>query len=224
MRVVVVGASREAVVMARLLIDRGHELIIVDVDRDVIDALDRELDCAFLHGDGTRPSILREADPTGSDVLFCLTKHDQVNILASLVGRSLGFGRVVTSVLDEDFEELCRELELEDTIVPNRTIGRYLADQVEGVDVLELRTVIKGEARFFSFQAGEEEAGRVGALELPDEAGVVCLYREDEFRLTDADTTIEGGDEVVILTHSRNLAELQERWTPEVAEEEDEGS
>lgn len=219
MRVVIVGASREAVVMARLLVSRGHELIVVDQDRERIDELDEELDCAFLHGDGTRPSILQEADPGGSDVLFCLTNHDQVNILASLVGRSLGFGRVITSVLDQDFEELCGELGLENTIVPERTIGRYLADLVEGVDVLELRTVIKGEARFFSFEAGKEAAGPAAELELPDEARAVCLYREGEFRLVHGDTDIRQGDEVVVLTHSKHLAELRERWDPEVAEE-----
>lgn len=219
MRVVVVGASREAVVMARLLISRGHELVIVDEDRERIDELDEELDCAFLHGDGTRPSILEESDPTDSDVLFCLTKHDQVNILASLVGRSLGFGRVITSVLDEDFEELCAELDLENVIVPERTIGRYLADLVEGVDVLELRTVIKGEARFFSFEAGENEEGLVQDLGLPDRAGVICLYREDDFRLAEPETEIELGDEVVILTHSEHLSELRKRWVPEVADD-----
>lgn len=217
MRVVVVGASREAVVMARLLVERGHELILVDHDRARIDELEDELDCAFLHGDGTRPSILQEADPTGADALFCLTNHDQVNILASLVGRSLGFGRVVTSVLDEDFEELCGELGLENTIVPERTIGRYLADLVEGVDVLELRTVIKGEARFFSFRAPADAEGAAGELQLPDEARVVCLYRDDDFLLVHPDTEIEEGDEVVVLTHARHLSDLRERWDPEVA-------
>jgi len=218
MRVVVVGASEQAVVMAGLLIDRGHELILVDRNRDRIDELEEELNCAFLHGDGTRPSILREADPTEADVLFCLTNQDQVNILASLAGRSLGFGRVITSVLDEDFEELCGELGLEHTIVPERTIGRYLADLVEGLDVLELRTVVRGEARFFSFEAGREARGPVVELELPEDARIICLYRDDEFRLCGPDTTIQRGDQVVILTHSRHLSELRERWDPEVAE------
>jgi trk system potassium uptake protein TrkA len=227
-RVVVVGASREAVVMARLLIDRGHELILVDEDRERIDELTDDLDCGFLHGDGTRPTILQEADPTGSDLLFCLTGQDQVNILSALVGRSLGFGTVITSVLDQDFEELCEELGLENTIVPERTIGRYLADLVEGVDVLELRTVVKGEARFFAFAAGPDEEGRVDELELPEDARVVCLYREEELVLADPDVDIREEDEVVILTHSRHLAELRERWDPEVAgdaggEEEGEG-
>ncbi|MEX2467327.1 MAG: TrkA family potassium uptake protein [Gemmatimonadota bacterium] len=217
MKIVVIGASSEAVMMIRLIIERGHEVILIDQDRDRIDELSDELDCAFLHGDGTQPSILNEADPEGTDVLFCLADHDQANILASLVGRSLGFDRIITSIRDPVFEELCTELDLEHTIVPARTISRYLADLVEGVDVLELRTVIKGEARFFSFTAGKAEAGPVDDLELPSGAKVICVYREDEFVLVDPDDRIEQDDRVVILTYSHNLSDLHDRWQPKTA-------
>ena len=86
MRVVFVGASSLAVVTAKLMRERGDEVVIIEHDKDHIDALPEELDCGFLHGDGSEPAILREADPNGTDVLFALTDNDQANILASLVG------------------------------------------------------------------------------------------------------------------------------------------
>lgn len=214
MRVVMVGATAPALAAARMLIDRGHEVILIEEDEATIEHLSDELDCGFLHGDGTDPAVLKEADPEGSDALFCLTDHDQTNVLASLVGRALGFDEVITSVADPSFEEICGTLGLEGTVVPSRTIGRYLADLVEGLDVLELRTVMRGEARFFSFQAGDDDIGTVADLELPDGAKVICLYRGDEFRLAEAASEIRAGDEVVILTYRKNLSELEERWQP----------
>ena len=62
-------------------------------------------------------------------MLFALTDNDQANILASLVGRSLGFKRVVTKIQDAELEHICKELGLEDIIVPSRTIGRFLAER-----------------------------------------------------------------------------------------------
>ena len=221
MRIVLVGATPEGVDTAKLLIERGHDVVIVDNDRDVITRLSDELDCGFLCGDGTRPEVLREADPLATDVLFCLTDHDQVNILSGLVGQSLGFKRVITSIEDPAFEDICGELGLQNTIVPARTISRYLADLVIGLDVLELRTIVKGEARFFSFTANEGDAVAVGGLELPNDAKAICLYRGDEFLLADDTTKIHKGDEVVLLTHARNLTELRKRWTPKVASSED---
>ena len=130
------------------------------------------LDAGFLHGDGTKPAVLREIDPDGTDFLFCLTGNDQTNIIASLVGRSLGFARVVTKVDDEELEHICIELGLTDTIIPDLTIGRYLADIVEGQDIMELALMIKGDARIFSFVAGADDEGPISALGLPELAQV----------------------------------------------------
>lgn len=212
MRAVFVGAGSITVMAARILLKRGHEVVIIERDRERIDTLAGTLDCGFLHGDGSTPALLREADPEHTDCLFCLTDQDQTNILASLVGRSLGYARVVTKIEDPEFEHVCLELGLEDTIDPALTIGRYLADMLQGQDLLELSAMVKDEARVFSFVAREDDAVAVDALELPDESRVTCFYRDGKFRLPEAGTKLQQGDEVIVLTHSRNLAKLRQRW------------
>lgn len=214
MRIVFVGASNLVVLSATLMIERGHEVVIIERDRERIDALVDELDCSFLHGDGGNPQILSEADPHATDVLFCLTDDDQVNIIASLVGRSLGFKRVVTSIENPDYERICQELELDDTIIPVRTVSRYLVDMLSGVDYLELRTVVKEEARLFSFVADEDATGALSELDLPRDARVVWFYRDGTFTLADEDSRLKKDDEVVIATHSSNLKTLRDRWPP----------
>lgn len=221
MRIVIVGTTPEAVMTARLLIERGNQVVVIESDRAKIDELADELDCSFLHGDGTHPEVLEETDPKDTEVLFCLTDHDQVNILAGLVGQSIGFARVITSIQDPNFEAICGELGLQETIVPARTISRYLADLVEGLDVLELRTLLKGEGRFFSFKVKKrEDTVKVDDLGMPKDARVVAIHRDGEFRLADGGTRLEREDEVVVVTHSKHLTELRERWDPKVASSE----
>ncbi len=213
MRIVFIGAGETSLRTAEQLIRRGYEVVIIEKDEDKAEALAETMDCSFLHGDGSSPAVLKQTQPEESDVLLCLSNSDQDNLIAGLVGRSMGFSKVIVSILDPDFEPICRELGLSDVIIPTRTISRFLADSVIGVDVLELRTVIKGAARIFSFTARKEDAGEVQALELPEEARVVCLYRGKEFLLADPETTIKANDEVVVLTHSRHMDELRDRWT-----------
>jgi len=215
MRAVFIGASSSSVMTARMLLKRGHEVVIIEQSKETIDALSHELDCGYLHGDGSKPAMLREADPEHTDVLYCLTDNDQANILASLVGRSLGFKRVVTKITDPEFMHVCIELGLEDTIIPARTIGRYLAQMFEGHDPLEISAMIKDEARVFSFVAREDDERRIGELKLPAGSRVMCLYRREKFMLPDDDTSLEAGDEVVLITHSKNLEALSERWSAE---------
>jgi trk system potassium uptake protein TrkA len=220
MRLAFVGAGEVTVRTAEILIQRGHEVIIIEGDKEKIDQLSESLDCSFLHGDGSNPAVLKEVDPEHTDVLFCLSDKDQDNIIASLVGRSLGFHRVITKIEDPEFECICQELNLADTIIPSTTISRFLADMLEGKDILELSTVMKGEARFFAFTVRKQDTGSVAELDVPENARVICFYRKNRFSLADGDTQLQNGDEVVILTHSENLPALQERWQPKQSNDE----
>ena len=127
MRLVFLGATALAVRTAHALIEAGHKVVIIERNAERIEELSEQLDCAFLHGDGSKPDMLKEADPGNTDILYCVTNHDQTNIIASLIGMSLGVPRVVTMIEDEEFLPICEELGLKDTILPVRTVSRHLA-------------------------------------------------------------------------------------------------
>jgi trk system potassium uptake protein TrkA len=191
-----------------MLLERGHEVVIIERKKELVAELNEKLDCGIIEGDGSKPAILREADPGNTDMLFCVTNSDQANIIAALVGRSLGFTRVVAKIEDPEFEHICVELGLEDTIVPTRTIGRHLADMCEGRDLLELSTMIRDEARVLSFVVHEGQEGPITDLHLPEQARVICVYREDEFILPDSDLRLKAQDEVVVITRSDDVEAL----------------
>jgi trk system potassium uptake protein TrkA len=220
MRTVFVGAGKVSIGTAKALIKKGHEVVIIETDKAKIDELSEVMDCSFLQGDGSQPNILREVNPTQTDFLYCLTDSDQANVIASLVGRSLGFKRVVTRIGDPQFEVICHELGLKDTIIPSRTISRYLGDMVGGTENVDLSAVIKDEARFFTLIAKEEDAIAAKDLKLPADAKVICYYRDGKFSHADEETTFRIGDEVVILTHSKNMLALEERWQQKPSQEE----
>jgi trk system potassium uptake protein TrkA len=212
MRIVFVGAGELTVETATLLINRRNEVIIIEEDKNRIEALSDTLDCSFLLGDGSRPNILKEAGPEHADYLFCLTENDQYNIIAALVGRSLGYDNVVVQIHNVDYLNICRELRLEHTVTPSKTISRYLADSVAGIDVMELSSLIKYEARCIMVNITKDTPGKISTFDLPKEAHIIGLYRDDKFIIADPDTTLQENDEALILTHSKHLTELTERF------------
>ncbi|MEJ2361679.1 MAG: TrkA family potassium uptake protein [Gammaproteobacteria bacterium] len=218
MRSVFIGASDLTVMTVQQLLKSGHEVVIIERDKERIDELSTELGAGYIHGDGSKPVILREADPAATDFLFCLTDNDQNNILASLVGRSLGYQRVVTRIQDPSYEHICIELGLTDVIVPNYTIARYLADMCAGQNPLEVSALIKGDARIFSFVAKEEDEGLLADLNVPENCKVIYFYRNDKFMLPETNTALQKGDEVVIVAHRKALPELEKRWNPKPRE------
>lgn len=212
MRMAFVGASSVAIATVRMLSKQGHDIIIVEIDKEKIERLSEHLDCGFIHGDGTRPDILKEIDPNSTEIVFCFTSNDQSNIIASLVARSLGFKKVVTKLEAPEFDHIAIELGLESIVVPSRTIALYLADMIEGRNILEITSIIKGDARVYAFIVHEELQGPLKELDLPRNCRIMCIYRQDELILPEADTRLNLDDEVVLITHYRQLAILRERF------------
>ena len=212
MKVVFIGASSLASATAERLIASGNEVIIIENNKDVIEELMGKVDCVFIHGNGSKPAILQETDPTSIDVLFCLTKSDEANIIASLVARSLGFKRVITRIEDPEFEHICMELGLNETIVPTLTNARYLTNIAAGRHISELSAVIRGPVRLFSFIADEAEAVLVGDLSIPKHSRVIFCYRDNQYLPLDHDSTLKQGDEVVLVTTSEDYEKLQHKW------------
>lgn len=212
MRMAFVGASSVAISTARELSKQGHDVVMVERNKEKIEELAEQLDCGFIYGDGTRPDILKEVNPEGTEVIFCLTGNDQANIITSLVARSLGFAKVVTKLEDLEFEHIAMELGLENIIVPSRTIARYLADMVEGQDSLEISSMIKGDARVFSFVVNNAFEGPLAQLQLPEACRVVCIYRQGDLLLPQTETKLKVDDEVVLITHQRQMTILRKHF------------
>ncbi len=221
MRAVFIGAGDLTTMTARQLLKNGYEVIIIEKDKTRIDELRVDLDVGFIHGDGSKPAILREADPNTTDFLFSLSGNDQYNIIASLVGRSLGYKRVITRIEDPSFEHICIELGLENVIVPDYTIARHLADMCAGRNPLEVSALIKSDARVFSFVATEQDEGPITELQLPTGSQLMFWYRNEKFILPEADSALKQDDEVVIIAHSEALPELNARWHHGVTEKTD---
>jgi trk system potassium uptake protein TrkA len=212
MRIVFVGASSTSILAARALLEKGYEVVLVDRDPEKIDQLQDEIDCGLLHGDGSRPGTLEEIGPSEHDILICLSDSDEANVLSALVGRSLGFGRVVPKIEDPGLEPICTELGLTDVIVPEREVAQGLVDLAEGRSNAALSTVVRSGLRFFAFTVAPEESGSLKDLKLPDGARAIARSRDDQSELVDDDTRLDEGDEVIVLAAESCLGDLQKRF------------
>ena len=75
LRVVIVGGQHVGYHAARHLSERGHDVVIVEKDRDRVEFLSEQYDATVIHGDGGRRSILRQAGLDQSDVVAALTGY-----------------------------------------------------------------------------------------------------------------------------------------------------
>lgn len=209
MHVTILGASRFGVATARQLIDAGHEVVLIDLDKDRLDDLSDGLDCAMVHGDGTLPSTLRDAYGDGSDALVALTNHDDVNILAAVVGRSVGYDRLVPQIVRPELLSVVEELDIGDVITPHESLARSIISALADHSELDTDMALHRDLRLVNHVVPDDLDGRsVGDLDLPGGVRPIARANEDGESFADPETTLARGDHLFFVAETGSVKAL----------------
>lgn len=213
MRVVVLGASRFGVAIAEHLIEDAHEVVLVDQDRSRLERLADRLDCGMIEGDGTLPTVLREAFRDEKDVLVAVTNASDDNILASLVARSVGFGRVIPQIVSSELMSVCKELDLTDVINPHATVAQSICAGLEDKTAVETETMLQNELALKWITVPERFAGTALCdVDTPASARAIAMVRDEEERFTSEDTELQNKDTLLFVLERGALGDLEQAF------------
>ncbi len=203
MRIIVIGASRLGVALVDELLDCNHDVVLVDHSRDRLDAVSDQLDCGFIEGDGTLPHTLRDAYGDGADALMLMTNHDDVNILGAVVGRSIGYERIVIQIVRAELLDVCEELGFDEVVTPHATVAGSIVLSLEHDERVWSQLGIAKGLHFASYAVPEALRGKTLAdLDLPEGARAVAVLRgEDDVALA-PESNLDDGDEVLVAATS----------------------
>ena len=100
MFVVIVGGGTVGSHVARLLLEEGHEVRVIDNRHDVLVKLHRDLPAEVIHaGDGTDPLRLEQTGIRRAQVLAAVTGNDETNLVAcSLARHEFNVPRIIARV------------------------------------------------------------------------------------------------------------------------------
>ncbi|WP_191090202.1 potassium channel family protein [Histidinibacterium aquaticum] len=199
MRIVIVGASRFGVATAEQLTGTGHEVVLVDTDGDRLKELSETLDCGFIEGDGSLPTVQRDAFADHADALVLLTNEDDVNILAALVGKSVGFERVVPQIVRRELMSVCEELGLADLITPHATVARSIVRALEDHDDPSLDLRVHKDFDVLGYHVCARHVDQtVGELDLPSNTRIIAVTRGEDDLLVTEETKLKKGDRLIV--------------------------
>ena len=93
MYIIIAGAGIVGFQVARALVERKHDVVVIDKEIEVCEAVYSEISAMTVHGNATRIKTLMEAGINKADTLLCLMRNDADNIACALLAKSLGIVR-----------------------------------------------------------------------------------------------------------------------------------
>jgi trk system potassium uptake protein TrkA len=210
MRVVVVGAGKVGKHIATDLAGGGHSVLVLDVDRAVVEAAQRSREHSsidFRVADACEVTALEAAGLADADVVAAVTGDDEDNLVVSLLAKQeFGVPRVVARVNHPKNEWMFNETWGVDVSVSTPHLLTALVEEAVTVGTLvRLLQFEGGKAGLeeVTLAEGSPAAGQqVQALRLPRNCTIVAVLREQSVIVPRGDTVLEVGDEVIVLATS----------------------
>lgn len=222
MKVIIVGGGQVGAYLASLLLERGHDIKIID-QRDVrIPILKRDLpeDCV-IHGSGTDTKVLEAAGIRKANVVAAVTGSDETNLVVATLSRlEYGVRRVVGRVNNPKNAWLFTPMMGVDASLNQADLmARLVAEEMTMGDMMTLLTLNGGQYSLVERVVDPSSAVAGKALrdiKLPVECVLMAVLRGEKLVLPHGDTVLQPNDKVVAISHISRFQELADILGPGV--------
>lgn len=121
----IVGGGRIAYYLAKMLLDEGIEVKIIEKDEKRCSYLAEELDNAMIFcGDGANENLLLESGIQDTESFITLTDIDEENILLTLYAKKATNAKIIAKIERTNFRDVMSGLDMDSVIYP-----RYLVTE-----------------------------------------------------------------------------------------------
>jgi trk system potassium uptake protein TrkA len=201
--VIVVGGGLVGFYLARTLLQKGHEVTIIESNPETYNLVSQQIDCPVLVGDGSTVSVLDRAGASRANVLCAVTNHDQDNLIACQVAKHhFGIPKTIARVKNPKNESIMRRLGVDTTVSSTGIMTSLIEHELPATSVRTLSTLGGCGVSIIEYRltALSPVVGKKGAeLRFPPQSSLLAVERVGEL-LTALDTVVlEGGDTVLAL-------------------------
>ena len=219
MYVIIAGAGKVGWNLARELIEKGHEVTLLENDRRRYLVVEQELEHAVQYGDASELWVLERAGIQRADLVIAVTGDDEDNILICQMARDkYDVERIVARVNNPRNLEHFKELGIEPAVSATDLILRLIEHEVPQYGLVHLLDLAGDRLEIIELIVNENSpvAGeRVGDVVMPDGSLIISVLREGGGFVPQDDTVIEAGDEVLVVLDPGLEDDITTRFAPD---------
>ena len=213
-QVIIVGGGEVGTYLASLLLAGGHQVTVIEVQRDEIPRLRRELSTDVVTvGNGTDPTVLEAAGVRQAHVVAAVTGTDETNlVITSLARFAFQVPRTMARVHTPKHAWMFTPAMGVDVALNQADVLAHLiAEEMSLGEMMTLLKLRKGQYALVEEQV-HPRAPAVGTalrdLPLPSECTVAAIIRSGQLLIPRPDLVLQSADEVLAVVHASQAAQL----------------
>ena len=218
--IMILGASTTAFYLAKMLLNAGSNVTIIDKDKERCELAAQRLPGAVvINGDGASQEVLLEEGLLTSDALVTLTGLDEENILVSFFAMSQNVPKVIAKINRNELIAMAEKLGIDSIISPKRIISdvitryaRALQNSV-GSNVETLYKFMDGRIEALEFNVSSDfKAQQIPLKDMKLKHNVLIggIIRKRKAFIPTGDDFIAAGDRVVVISEGHKMDDLSD--------------
>jgi trk system potassium uptake protein TrkA len=219
MYVIVVGAGKVGWNLGRELLEKGHEVTLIEKDRNRYQTVEQELEHSVQYGDATELWVLERAGISRADMVIAVTGDDEDNVLICQVAKEKYMvDQIIARVNNPRNKQWFELLEIRPVVSATDLILRLIEHEVPKYGLVHLLDLPQERLEIIELLLGENSpvtGWRVGDLELPEGSLLISVLRDGTGFVPGPETVLEVGDEVLAVLDPGLEEELKEYFGPD---------
>jgi trk system potassium uptake protein TrkA len=222
MFVIIVGGGNTGSYLAKLLLERGHIIRVIEERPAVLEKIKTEIPPdSIIAGDGSSPQVLETAGVLKANVLAAVTGADDTNlVITSLARFEFNVPRVIARINNPKNSWLFTpEMGVDVALNQADILARLVAEEMSLGDMMTLLKFRKGEYSLVEEKVhplSPAASQNLRDLQIPSECVIVAILRKNQLIIPHGDTILQPADEVVALVHVSQLEQLAILLGPKV--------
>jgi trk system potassium uptake protein len=203
MYMIVVGAGKVGRNLGRELIAKGHEVTLIEADRQRYLAVEEEFEHAVQYGDATELWVLERAGIQRADIVIAVTGDDEDNMLVCQVAKEKYLcERIIARVNNPRNHDHFRLLGIQPAVSATDLILRLIEHEVPRYGLVHLLALEEERLEIIELEVSADApvvGVSVSEIKLPEGSLIISVLRDGSGFVPKSDTVIEAGDEVLLV-------------------------
>jgi trk system potassium uptake protein TrkA len=214
MFVIVVGGGNTGSQLAKLLLEAGHTVRVIDERPAVLEKLGTEIPKeSIVDGDGSSPTILEKAGVHRAQVLAAVTGYDETNLVITSLGKfEFNVPRVIARINNSKNAWLFTpDMGVDVALNQAEILARLTAEEMSIGDMMTLLKIRRGQYSIVEekIAPGSVVIGKeIKDLVLPNNCVISGIIRRTEMILPRGTTVLLEGDEIFALVDDNARQQL----------------
>ena len=217
MKIIIVGCGKVGVSIANNLNEEGHNITLIDTNKDILESASTTYDVMGIVGNGASYQIQNEAGIDQADLLIAVTGSDELNLLCCLLAKKnkncKKIARVRNPIYSKEIDYIKEELGLSMIINPELAAANEMARVLRFPGAIKVETFAKSRVELLEIQIPQGSVlHNMKVMDISSKLKcniLICgVVREDQIVIPTGSYVLQAMDKITIVAPPKLAVEF----------------